>query len=594
MLNVLDCTPIAQFAIGLDHKITCWNRACELLTGFLSKEMIGTDRQWAPFYPDQRPVLADLIVANDFEAFLQIYQGKEASKSEVVPYAWQAADYFEDLGGVPRHIFFVAAPVVDAEGRIVGAVETLQDISKQVLAERDLRAGEQRYRILTEKVPDGVLLLQDRKVLFANGASAQILGWDGPDQLIGRETIGLVARDSQEAFCTMSEEFESGDFQEKVTKIKCLRADAQEIWVEAHNEFIQWEGKPAVLTTLRDITETRRQEMAMEAEAASLRKENKRLMYSARGRYRFGKIIGKSEVMQEVYDLILKAAATDDHVLIYGESGTGKELAAQAIHELSDRKNNEFVPVNCGAIPEALMESEFFGHKRGAFTGAVADTHGYLALADGGVLFLDEVGDLPLAMQVKLLRAIDGGGYAPVGSNRTETSGCRIVAATNKDLKTLVKRGAMREDFFYRMHVIPFHLPPLRDRKEDIPLLVEHFLKTHDNGNKASLLPGKVMEALYAYDWPGNVRELENMLRRYLAVGRLDFLNLKSSPTWEQPRLSASLMHTMTLADAVEHFEKDLLVKTLEKNQWHKARAAANLGISRRTLFRKLKSLELC
>ncbi|MFO7600265.1 MAG: sigma 54-interacting transcriptional regulator [Candidatus Desulfacyla sp.] len=593
MLNVLDCTPIAQFAIGLDHRITYWNRACELLTGFSAKEMIGTDRQWAPFYPDQRPVLADLIVTGDFEGFLEIYQGKAALKSEVVPYAWQAADYFDDLGGVPRHIFFVAAPVLDANGRMVGAVETLQDISKQVLAERDLRAGEQRYRLLTEKVPDGVLLLQDRKVLFANSASAQILGWDRPDQLIGRETIGLIARDSQEAFCTMSEEFEAGDFQQKVTKIKCLRADAREMWVEAHNECIQWEGKPAVLTTLRDITETRRQEMAIEAEAASLRRENKRLRYAATGRYRFGKMIGKSEVMQEVYDLILKAAATDDHVLIYGESGTGKELAARAIHELSDRKNNEFVPVNCGAIPEALMESEFFGHKRGAFTGAVADTHGYLALADGGVLFLDEVGDLPLAMQVKLLRAIEGGGYAPVGSNRIEISGCRIVAATNKDLKTLVKRGAMREDFFYRLHVIPFNLPPLRDRKEDIPLLVEHFLKTHDNGNKASLLPGKVMEALYAYDWPGNVRELENMLRRYLAVGRLDFLNLKSSPTWEQPRLSAPLMHTMTLADAVEHFEKDLLVKTLEKNQWHKARAAANLGISRRTLFRKLKSLEL-
>ncbi|MCF8144683.1 MAG: sigma 54-interacting transcriptional regulator [Deltaproteobacteria bacterium] len=593
MLNVLDCTPIAQFAIGMDHRITYWNRACELLTGFSAHEMINTDRQWAPFYQDKRPVLADLIVAGDLETFLRVYQGKGASTSGVVPYAWQATDYFEDLGGVPRHIFFVAAPVVDAEGRIVGAVETLQDISKQVRAERDLRAGEKQYRILTEKVADGILVLQDSTLIFANSASARMLGFEKADELIGRKAVDFVAGDFQEAFRTMGEGFETGELQDKVIKIRCLRADAREIWVEAHNEFIHWEGEPAILATLRDITETRRQEMAIEAEAAELRSENKRLRYAGRGRYRFGRIIGKSEVMQEVYDLILKAAATEDNVLIYGESGTGKELAARAIHELSDRKTNEFVPVNCGAIPEALMESEFFGHKRGAFTGAVADTHGYLAFADGGVLFLDEVGDLPATMQVKLLRAVEGGGYAPVGSNRTETSNCRIVAATNKDLKTLVKDGTMREDFFYRMHVIPFHLPPLRDRKEDIPLLVEHFLKATDNGKNVSLLPERVMEALYRYDWPGNVRELENLLRRYLAMGRIDFLNLGQSSGWERPHSSVTGLQKMTLADAVEHFEKDLLVKALENNQWHKARAAANLGISRRTLFRKLKNLEL-
>jgi PAS domain S-box-containing protein len=594
MLNILDCTPIAQFAIGLDHRITYWNRACELLTGFSAKEMIGTDRQWAPFYPDKRPVLADLIVADDFERFLQIYQGKEASQSEVIPYAWQATDYFEVLGDVPRYIFFVAAPVVDADGTIIGAVETLQDISKQVRAERDLRASESQYRVLTEKVADGILLLQDRKVLFANRASAQILGCDSPGKLVGRKTSDFIHEDFREAFRIMSDGFEAEEFREKVAKLKCLTTDTREIWIEAHNEVIQWDGRPAVLATLRDITETRRQEMAVEAETASLRRENKRLRYAARGRYRFGKIIGKSEVMQEVYDLILKAASTDDHVMITGESGTGKELAARAIYELSDRKNNEFVPVNCGAIPEPLIESEFFGHRRGAFTGAVADTHGYLALADRGVLFLDEVGDLPLAMQVKLLRAVEGREYAAVGSNRTETSDCRIVAATNKDLKALVHRGLMREDFFYRMHVISIHLPPLRDRKEDIPLLVERFLKAYENGKKASLLPGKVMEAFYRYDWPGNVRELENMLRRYFAVGQLGFLNLGPSPEWEKPHPNASGLQGMTLADAVEHFEKDLLVKALERNQWHKARAAANLGISRRTLFRKLKNLELC
>jgi len=597
MLHILDCTPIAQFAIGLDHRIIHWNRACELLTGFPAEEMIGTDRQWAPFYPDKRPVLADLIVDNDSKCFQALYQGKMASTSEVVPDAWQATDYFENLGGKPRHVFFLAAPVVNTDGRVVGAVETLQDMTQRVQAEKDLLASERRYRILTEKVADGILLLQDRTLVFVNGASARMFGCESTDELIGRKAVDFIAQDFREEFKIISAGLEAGKFLERVIKIKCLRADAREIWVEAHIEFIQWARKPAVLATLRDITQNHIQEMAMQAEAASLRRENKRLRHAVKDRYRFGDIIGKSEVMQEVYELILKAAATDDNVMIYGESGTGKELVARAIHEMSDRKNNEFVPVNCGAVPETLIESEFFGHKRGAFTGAVADTHGYLALADGGVLFLDEIGDLPMAMQVKLLRVIEGRGYAPVGSNRTELSDCRIVAATNQDLKALVKRGMMREDFFYRLHVIPFHLPPLRERKEDIPLLVDHFFKTydHDNGkNGPRRLSGKVMEALYTYDWPGNIRELENMLRRYLAVGRLDFLNIGPSLEWGPARASASAWQGLNLAESLERFEKSMVVKALENNRWHRAKAAANLGISRRTLFRKLKNLELC
>ena len=313
MLNVLDCTPIAQFAIGLDHKITHWNRACELLTGLSADEMIGTDRQWMAFYPNQRPVLADLIVAGEFHRFLDIYQGKNACKSEIVPYAWQATDYFEDLGGVPRHIFFVAAPVVDPDGRCIGAVETLQDISKQVGAEQALRASEQRYRTLTETVADGILVLQERSVCFANSASARMLGCQNPDQLVGRRTRDFIHEDFREAFRTMSEGFEAGEFREKVVKLKCLTLDGQEIWIEAHNEFIQWEGRSALLSTLRDITEAKRQEMAIEAEAASLRRENRRLRYAARERYQFGRIIGKSHVMQEVYELILKAS---DHLLV--------------------------------------------------------------------------------------------------------------------------------------------------------------------------------------------------------------------------------------------------------------------------------------
>jgi len=184
--------------------------------------------------------------------------------------------------------------------------------------------------------------------------------------------------------------------------------------------------------------------------------------------------------MQDVYEFILQAAATQANVIIYGESGTGKELVAKAIHETSDRSKKSFVTVHCGAIPETLMESEFFGYKKGSFTGANLDKRGYLDEADGGTLFLDEVGEIGLNMQVKLLRAIAGGGYTPVGSSTKKNTDVRIVAATNRNLRDMVKRGIMREDFFYRIHILPIYLPPLRDRKDDLPLLVDHFLQIQD------------------------------------------------------------------------------------------------------------------
>ena len=594
-MDIMNCTPIAQFAIGLDHKIIYWNRTCELLTGCAASDMIGTDHQWIPFYEQKRPVLADLIVSEDLEAIKRRYNKKKVSKSEAIPLAWQATDCFENLGGKPRHIFFVAAPALNARGEMIGAVETLQDITERVEAQRDLIASEKQYRMLTEKVPDGIILFQEGFVMFANRVCGQLFGFDRPEDLIGQKSEDFVAEESKEVFRTLRQDFQRGIAREKLVKIKCVKLDGKEFWVEAHNEFVQWDGKPAVLSTLQDITQNRIQEMAAAAERAQLQKENERLRFAAGNRYRFGNLIGKSQIMQEVYDDILKAAATEENVIILGESGTGKELAARAIHEMSERKTGEFVPVNCGAIPEALMESEFFGHKKGAFTGAVAETHGYLALAHGGVLFLDEVGDLPLNLQVKLLRVLEGQGYAPVGGNRIERSDCRIVAATHKDLKDLVRKGLMREDFFYRINVIPLRMPPLRDRREDISLLVEHFMKAHGKNGKRFFPPANILEALHSYDWPGNVRELENMLRRYLAVGRLNFPDngLSSRNDRHETLPEALKSNGLKLAEAVERFEKQLVIKVLEQNRWHKAKAAAHLGISRRTLFRKIRDIEL-
>lgn len=290
--------------------------------------------------------------------------------------------------------------------------------------------------------------------------------------------------------------------------------------------------------------------------------------------------------MQQVYDFIVKAAASDAGVIIYGESGTGKELVARAIHRTSRRRGCRFVAVNCGAIPETILESEFFGYKNGAFTGAFRDKKGILDLADGGTLFLDEVGELTVNMQVKLLRAIEGRGYTPLGGKDLKQPNFRIIAATNKDLRALVENATIREDFFYRIHVLQIRLPALRDRKEDLPLLISHFFKKFGRGKHIDSIPGAMLRTLAAYDWPGNVRELQNVIQRYLAVGRLELSQHldtgRPKENWHHPP-------GRNLVKAIENFEKQWVQRALADTCWHRQRAASLLGICRKTLQRKIK-----
>jgi transcriptional regulator with PAS, ATPase and Fis domain len=308
-------------------------------------------------------------------------------------------------------------------------------------------------------------------------------------------------------------------------------------------------------------------------------------------RYRFGDIIGKSPVIQAIYERIIKAAASDVNVLIYGESGTGKDLIAHTIHQLSKRHNKAFVPVNCGAVPDTLFEREFFGHRKGAFTGAYADTSGFFDRAHGGTLFLDEVSEIPQNIQVKLLRVLESGEYTSVGSNRARTADTRVIAATNKSFEELTRNQTLREDFFYRIHVISITVPPLRERKEDIALLIEYFMNHHGYDKQHPTLPGEILGRLYAYHWPGNIRELQNVLHRYFTVGLLEFRSLHkpdSEPPEHVPTITEP-QNSSNLRDAMHTFEKRFILQHLEQNHWHKSRTAEVLGIPRRTLHRKLK-----
>ena len=312
-------------------------------------------------------------------------------------------------------------------------------------------------------------------------------------------------------------------------------------------------------------------------------------------RYKFGEIIGKSVAMQEVYQSMTKASASDANVVICGESGTGKELVAHTIHHLSERKKQAFVAVNCGAVPENLFEREFFGHRKGAFTGATTDKPGYFDQAHGGTLFLDEIGELAPTLQVKLLRALQEKEYTPLGDTVSRHVDVRIIAATNKDLREQLHQGVIREDFFYRIRVIVINLPPLRERREDLPLLIDHFLQQYGDGEDCPTIPVSIMEALCTYHWPGNVRELQNELQRYLAEQHLEFLGNISTESEAKSEISQaeSELENLKLREALEVFEKRLIAKRLAQNQGHTGKTAEVLGIPLRTLQRKIKNYQL-
>lgn len=591
--GIIKCSPGPQFAIGRDHKILRWNRACEHLTGRPAEVMIGTERQWEPFYEKKRPLLADLIVEHDRNGILTHYRDENIARSNIIPHAWEASGFFSNVGGKARYLHFIAAPIFEFDGTIIGAVQTFLDITRLKHFETALMQSLEGYRILAENVPDGVALMQKGKFVLVNEAFAKIFGFKDRKELIGGDTGINIREDERERFRDTISAIEKGESDLKVLRWPCITKDGREIWAEGHPNRVRWEGYPAVLTTVIDITENRSQVKALEAEAKRLKRENIQLKSSIKDRYRLSDIVGASSSMNKVYKLILQAASSDAGVIVYGESGTGKELVAKAIHEMSERRNGTFVPVNCGAIPEQLLESEFFGHRKGAFTGAYRNKEGFLDLADKGTLFLDEVGELSQAIQVKFLRAIEGSGYTAVGGTETKKSDFRVVAATNRNLNEHMKRGLMRSDFFYRIHVIPIDIPPLRCRREDIPFLIDHFLRQQEQGKMLSDIPGRVLEAFYNYDWPGNVRELQNALHRYLTVGKVDFIrnisNGISMQALEDSGDPLSVEKGPDLRDAIESLEKMMIKEALANTNWNRSRAAAILGIPRKTLFRKMK-----
>lgn len=325
--------------------------------------------------------------------------------------------------------------------------------------------------------------------------------------------------------------------------------------------------------------------------------ENALLKGCLKEKYRFDNIIGISLGMQKVFELIEKVADTNATTLITGESGVGKELVAKAIHYNSSRKDSPIVIVNCGAIPENLLESELFGYEKGAFTGAYNTKHGKFEVADKGTIFLDEIGDMSLALQVKLLRVLQEKTFERIGGSKTIKVDIRFIAATNRDLEKMVKEGAFREDLYYRLNVVPIHIPPLRERKQDIPLLLNYFLQQSNRLNDASVeeFDENAMEVLLAYDYPGNVRELSNIVERVVVLKKRGVITIEDLPEklWTFKAAEQHIDIQKGYETLVTEFEKAIIMKALKETKGVKSKAASILNMNRTTLIEKMKRFKM-
>jgi PAS domain S-box-containing protein len=480
------------------------------------------------------------------------------------------------------------------DGRIASIRGTVLDITERKRAEEAIHESEERFRRLSECPLEGVVLSEKGRILDANEQFARMFGFT-QIELIGMHVSDFVAPEFRELVLG---KIDSGD--ETPYEHMAVRRDGSVFPVEVSGKMIPYKGRSARVTVIRDNTERKRAEQGLRNALAEVEKlknrlqeENIYLQDEIKVTHNFEEFITRSQNVKQVLHKVEQVAPTDATVLILGESGTGKELLARAIHHLSHRSDRALVKVNCAALPEPLIESELFGHEKGAFTGATARKSGRFELADGGTIFLDEIGDLPVELQVKLLRVLQEGEFERLGSSNTLKVDVRVIAATNRNLEDAIRRGTFREDLFYRLNVFPVNLPPLRDRKEDIPDLARHFIRKYSAiiGKKIEKIPPAVFNALMAYDWPGNVRELENVVERAVILTNGPVLEIDESFD-VNPHLSQPVTAPVTLKDN----ERAVIRRALEETHWvieGRDGAAVRLGIAPSTLRDRIEKYGL-
>ena len=445
--------------------------------------------------------------------------------------------------------------------------------------QRDLEMEKERFRGLSNATFEGILFHDKGRIIEVNQTLEKLFSYSR-HELLKLDVSNLL---TPECLSLAAELMVSEG--ERVYEAQGRSKDGNTIPLELQSRTILYHGRTLRVLALRDISWRK----TIENEAKQLESENVILKASLSDRDHLGELIGRGSAMQKVYERILKAAVSDAPVIIYGETGAGKELAARTIWQLNDKFKRIFIPVNCAALQEPLFESQFFGYRKGAFTGAIHDEPGYFDQAHGGILFLDEISELHPAMQAKLLRVLNNGEYTPVGATKARMANVRIIAATNHSLGPLVVAGGFREDLYHRLNVITLEMPPLRQHKEDLPLLVTHFLSRIEPGNETrQFLPDEILGRFMEYDWPGNVRELANEVRRYAIMEEVEL----RSP-WAEEAGQGQFSPGQPFNEQIAAFERRLIANVLDGVKGNRAKASESLQIPLPTLYRKIQKYGL-
>ena len=556
------------FVVDRDRKIISFSEAAERITGYSYAEVFGTGCD-------------ELFQTEACEQGCPVSRTLETG--EIVPNVNVEVGH---RNGSRVLICASVSPLRDVRGEIAGALVTFRDIAEmerlgRTLRERnaELLLERNKLQAILDSIADGVFTVDENwRITSFNRAAEEITGHRS-EEVLGQPCRSVFRSETCMGICPLRQTLEwGGNTYGAELEIRTKEGANKPISVSTALLYDE-EGVPiGGVETFRDLSRIRQ------------------LTEELEGRYRFDRIVGKSKRMQELYDLLENVSGTDATVLVQGESGTGKELVARAVHRHSDRREGPFVAVNCPALPEQLLESELFGHEKGAFTGAIRRRPGRFELAAGGTLFLDEVGEMSPGVQAKLLRVLDQHKFERVGGDETIQVDVRILAATNRTLEEEVERGTFRRDLYYRLNVIAIWLPPLREHPDDIPLLIDHFV-TRFNEKMDRQIRGvspDAMRILTSHGWPGNVRELENALEHAFVQCRGDLIRVEDLPRslGSEPRLSDAEVPAAG-ERPLEEGERRVLLRVLEDVQGNRGEAARRLGVSRTTLWRKMKTYGL-
>jgi len=562
----------AIFMLDPQGRVSTWNAGAQRIKGYSAEEIIG--EHFSRFYTKED------IEHGKPEQELKI----AASEGRMEEEGWRVRKdgslFWADV---------LITPIRDKDGELLGFSKVTRDITERKKLDEALHLSEQRFRTLFEFSPDAILATnQDGEITEANSQVEQIFGYS-KDELLGQKIEMLIPERFRTAHPNHRKEYNEQPRTRPMgigLELRARRKDGTEFPVDIMLSTVQTGTNKAVLSVIRDLSEKAR----IEEELARREREKRYLEEELNTEHRFEDIIGESAALKRVLKQVETVAATDVTVLILGETGTGKDLIARAIHHLSSRQARTLVKLNCAAIPTGLLESELFGHEKGAFTGALSQKIGRLELAHQGSLFLDEIGDLPAELQPKILRALQEKEFERLGSSRTIPVDIRLIAATNRNLEKMVADREFRSDLYYRLRVFPISMPALRERREDIPLLVRYFVNKHSRrmDRRIESIPSEVMKALTKWDWPGNIRELENFIERAVILSkgpnlRVPFAELEMLPDSPQ-KDDATLQAT----------ERDHILRILRETKGLIAGpkgAAARLGLKRTTLNSKLKKL---